>query len=159
MAVEYITRSREFYSAKGMPAYQWSSFEDAPFAALKMPLSECRIGVLSSSGVFLRGQEPFNPDRNDFTFREIPRQLAPADIVINHNSYDHTDALRDINCVIPLKALDFLEREGVVKEVAGPIVTFMGRITSRLKLVNEMAPAVFERFRAMKVDAVFMIPV
>jgi D-proline reductase (dithiol) PrdB len=159
MAVDYIARTTASYSAQGYPPYQWTSFDDAPFAPLKKPLSECRIGVLSTSGVYLPGQEPFNPERDDLTFREVPRSITSADVRINHNNYDHTDALQDINCVIPVKAFDVLEQEGFVRGVAEPIFTMMGRVFRRTALVREMAPWLHERFRAMEVDAVLLIPV
>ncbi|MBI2856008.1 MAG: hypothetical protein HYX93_04100 [Chloroflexi bacterium] len=159
MPVNYIQRTTAAYSAQGFQPYQWSSFDDAPFTPLGKPLSECRIGVLSTAGVFLPDQQPFNPDRDDFTFRDIPRSITSADVLINHNNYDHTDAMQDINCVIPVKALEVLEKEGYVKGFAEPIITMMGRVFRRSILTREMCPYLHQRFQEMEVDAVLLIPV
>jgi D-proline reductase (dithiol) PrdB len=159
MAIDYITRLQANFSAQGFPEYQWSAFEDAPFAPPKKPLSECRIGVISSAGVHLPDQEPFNPVRDDFTFREVPRSMTQDQVQIHHNNYDKTDAYRDINCVIPFSALAALEAEGYVKEVADPVITFMGRVFRRSALTKEMAPWVHQRLQDMEVDAAFLIPV
>ena len=159
MAIDYITRLQANFSAQGFPDYQWSTFQDAPFTPMAKPLSEARIGVVSSAGVHLPDQEPFNPVRDDFTFREIPRNMTQEQVQIHHNNYDKTDAFRDINCVIPLKALDRLEEEGFVKSVADPVITFMGRVFRRSALAKEMAPWLHQRLQAMEVDAALLIPV
>ena len=159
MAVDYIPRLQANFSAQGFPEYRWSDNDDAPLTPLKKPLSECRIGVLSSAGVHLPDQEAFNPVRDDLTFREIPRSITQDQVQIHHNNYDKTDAHRDINCVIPLKAFTVLEEEGLVKSVADPILSFMGRVLRRSALTKEMAPWLLRRFQEMDVDAAFLIPV
>lgn len=159
MAVDYIKRLQANFTAQGFPEYRWSTNDDAPLTFLRKPLSECRIGVLSSAGVHLPDQEAFDPVRDDLTFREIPRQMAQDQVRIHHDNYDSTDANRDVNCVIPLRALTVLEEEGFVKSVADPIITFMGRVLRRSELMREMAPWLGRRFREMGVDAVFLIPV
>ena len=136
MAVDYIKRLHANFSAQGFPEYRWSVNDDAPLTPLKKPLSECRIGVLSSAGVHLPDQEAFNPVRDDLTFREIPRDITQDQVRIHHDNYDKTNAYRDINCVIPLKALTVLEEEGFVKSVADPILTFMGRVLRRSALAG-----------------------
>jgi len=159
MAVEYIPRLERNFSSQGFPPYQWTKNEGAPFTPLTKPLSECRIGVLSSAGVHLPDQEAFNPVRDDLTFREIPMDITQDQVQIHHNNYDKTDAYRDINTVIPFKALSVLEEEGFIKSVAAPVITFMGRVLRRSALTKEMAPWLAQRFKEMEVDAAFLIPV
>tara|TARA_Y100000310_G_C20240623_1_gene604492 strand:- start:110 stop:589 length:480 start_codon:yes stop_codon:yes gene_type:complete len=159
MAIDYIPRLQANFSAQGFPEYQWTDNDGAPLTPLKKPLSECRIGVLSSAGVHLAEQEAFNPVRDDLTFREIPRSMTQEQVEIHHNNYDKTDAYRDINCVIPFKAFSVLEEEGFVKSVADPVLTFMGRVFRRSALRNDMAPWAYQRFQEMDVDAAFLIPV
>jgi hypothetical protein len=56
--VSYIDKSREYYAAQGYGRpYSWASHADAPFAALKKPLSESRIGLVTTV-FFPRGSEP-----------------------------------------------------------------------------------------------------
>jgi len=47
--VSYIDKSREYYAAQGYDrSYEWAAFADAPFASLTKPLSECRVGVVTT---------------------------------------------------------------------------------------------------------------
>jgi len=48
--VSYIDKSREFYLNKGYNnPYRWATHSDAPFTALAKPLSESRIGVITTA--------------------------------------------------------------------------------------------------------------
>ena len=48
--VSYIDKSRNYYGAQGYPQpYQWAYNHDVPFASLDKPLSECRIGLVTTS--------------------------------------------------------------------------------------------------------------
>jgi hypothetical protein len=49
--VSYMDRSREYYAAQGYTRpYGWAHFDDVPFAPLKKPLSECRVGLVTTAG-------------------------------------------------------------------------------------------------------------
>ncbi len=49
--VSYIDRSREYYAAQGYSRpYTWAHHDDAPFTLLKKPLSECRVGWVTTAG-------------------------------------------------------------------------------------------------------------
>lgn len=49
-AVSYIDKSREFYAASGYKQpYRWPRYDDVPFARLEKPLSQCRIGVVTTA--------------------------------------------------------------------------------------------------------------
>ena len=48
--VSYIDKSREYYRASGYERpYRWAHYEDAPFAPLTKPLSQSRIGVVTTA--------------------------------------------------------------------------------------------------------------
>ena len=47
--VPYMQRTRDYYLALGFAAYRWAHFVDAPFAPLRIPLSQAR--VLSAAGI------------------------------------------------------------------------------------------------------------
>jgi hypothetical protein len=49
--VSYIDRSREYYSAQGYKKpYAWPHYDDVPFTPLCKPLSECRVGLVTTAG-------------------------------------------------------------------------------------------------------------
>ena len=48
--VSYIDKSREYYRAQGYEKpYIWAHHHDAPFCRLSRPLSECRVGVVTTA--------------------------------------------------------------------------------------------------------------
>ena len=156
MPVRYIEQVRKFYADH--PPYQWSTFETSPLTPLSKPLSRCRIALISSSGIYRKDQAPFDGVKNDLTWREIPTDVDPADLRISHFS-KNAKAVTDVNTVFPFQRLRELAAEGVIRELASPTFTFVGRIFARTRLQKEMAPALLERLRAMDVDAALLVPV
>ena len=156
MPVAYIEQVRKFYAEQ--PPYQWSTYETSPLTPLGKPLSRCRIGLLSSSGIYRKDQSPFEDVKNDLTWREISTDVDPADLRISHFS-KNAKAVTDVNTVFPFQRLRELAAEGFIGELASPAFTFMGRIFMRSRLQKEMAPALLERLRALAVDAVLLVPV
>jgi len=136
--------------------------EADPWALLPKPLARCRIALVTTGGVHLRSQPPFdmrNPD-GDPTFREIPAGTPRGNLVITHDYYDHRDADRDLNVILPLDRLEELAREG---RVAGPAplhLGFMGHVDGPLveRLIRETAPAAARRLAEAGADAVLLAP-
>jgi hypothetical protein len=100
-----------------LPQLRRMALETVPWSPLRRPLAEATVALVTTSGVHLVGDRPFNLT-SDATFRVIPRSADPADLTISHLAYDRTDALRDINLVFPLQRLRELEVEGVIGRVA-----------------------------------------
>ena len=48
--VSYIDKSREYYAASGYERpYRWARYDDVPFSPLTKPLSQCRLGVVTTA--------------------------------------------------------------------------------------------------------------
>ncbi|MBI2305203.1 MAG: hypothetical protein HYU86_10740 [Chloroflexi bacterium] len=156
MPVDYIAKTRGAYPDQ--PPYQWSKFDTSPWTPMTKPLSRCRISIVSSGGVHLKSQPPFDGEKNDLTFREIPKNVDVASLMITHNHYDHRDADRDVNCIFPIERFRDLEKEGFIGELAPTSYTLMGRIFRRTALLQEMAPYLLRRLKEEAVDALFMVP-
>lgn len=92
--ISYIELAQKAFPDQ--PPYQWSTFQESPFTPLKKSLRESRIGLISSCGVYQKDQPPFDPNKNDLTFREIPTIVDPRELRIGHNFYDSTDAKKDV---------------------------------------------------------------
>ncbi len=123
-----------------------------PRTPLGKPLAECRVAIVTTSGVHLRDQPPFdmkNPN-GDPTFREIPDKSPRGDLTITHNYYDHRSADRDINVVFPLDRLGELAGEGRIAGRASLHLGFMGHIDGPLvdRLIEETAPEAARRLIA-----------
>src|SRR3954462_1523356 len=75
-----------------------------PFTPLRKPLAACRVALLTTAGIHLRNQLPYNMENSDGdpTYREIPTDVDLDQITITHKYYDHKDADADLNVVFPL---------------------------------------------------------
>jgi D-proline reductase (dithiol) PrdB len=148
-------------------AQRWGRRFDAlnsdttPFAPMKKPLHTCRLALITTGGVHLRSQEPFNmsDSRGDPSFRAIPADTAAADLMITHDYYDHRDAERDLNILFPLERLRELAAQGVFAGL-GTSYGFMGHIEPPHveTLLQHSAPDVARRLRREQIDAVLLTP-
>ena len=157
--VDYIARTREQYDKLGYPPYQWVRNEDEPpFAPLAKPLSEAKVGLVASGGIYRTGQVAFHY-RDDFSFREIPANTPNSELRATHFAYDLTDARRDPNAVFPLETLRNLVDEGHIGSLGPHAYTFMGGIYSVRKVRDALAPAIAERLLNDEVDLAILVPV
>ena len=157
--IDYIAQTRETYAAQGYQPYRWALNEDPPsWATLGKPLSEARLGLIASGGVYRRGQVGFT-HRDDVTHREIPTEVDTGEVRVTHFAFDPSAARRDPNVVFPIDTLRSLVAEGVVGELAPLALTFMGGIYSQRRLASELIPVLVDRTLEMEVDAVLLVPV
>jgi len=154
--IKYIEGTKSAFPDQ--PPYEWSRFDSAPWTPIEKELSKSRIVLISSGGVYRRDQEPFKPDKNDLTFREIPKDVNFEELRISHDFYDHTDADKDKNCVFPLERLRELEKEGFIGELSEVHFTFMGRIFKRTQLQSDMIPHLVQRLKELSIDLAFLVP-
>jgi len=135
---------------------------DTPWAPLSKELKDCRVALVTTAGVHLRSQPPYDMEdgEGDPTFREIPSWARLEDLMITHNYYDHRDADQDINVVFPIERLKGLEAIREIGQVAPRHFSFMGHILGRHieTLVNWTGPEVARMLKADGVDAVFLTP-
>ena len=157
--VEYISRIRDNYARLGYKPYSWVRNADIPpWAPLSKPLSECRLGLAASGGIYAAGQVAFHY-KDDISIREIPANVDTKDLRATHFAYDLSDARTDPNVVFPVDTLRRLVREGFLGGLAGRFHTFMGGIYSARRVTEVLAPALAARFREDGVDAVLLVPV
>jgi D-proline reductase (dithiol) PrdB len=133
-----------------------------PFAPPRRPLRDAVIGMVTTAGVHLRTQPPFDmsdPD-GDPSFRVIPSDATAGDLVITHKYYDHSAADRDINVVLPIDRLRELRAEERIGGIAPFIYGFMGHIDGAhvRTLVEETAPEVARRLADDGAEGVFLTP-
>jgi D-proline reductase (dithiol) PrdB len=135
---------------------------DTPWAPLAKPLCDSVVALVTTAGVHLKSQEPFDmadPD-GDPSFRAIPVDAARADLTITHKYYDHSAADRDINVVLPLDRINELVAERRIRGIAPFAYGFMGHIDGpHVKtLIEKTAPEVARRLKADRADAVILTP-
>jgi D-proline reductase (dithiol) PrdB len=157
--VRYMDAITERYARLGYTPYRWYHAEDSmPCVPLAKPLSECRIGALTTSGVYAIGQVAFHY-KDDASLREIPSDTEDADLRFSHLTQQYlVNAKRDPNCIVPLKALRKLVHNGVIGALADAIFSCMGGIYSQRRVREELIPVLHRRFVEQKVDAVLLAP-
>ena len=130
-----------------------------PFTPFDGDLSRASVAIVSAAGVHRRDQEPFNigDDLGDLTYRVMDGGEGPAELMVTHDHYDHTDADQDINVVFPLEILHELAAEGVIGGVARKHVGYMG-YTMRLKeMYEQTAPQIAQEIdKGSRADIVLL---
>jgi len=117
------------------------------------------VALLSTGGIYIKDiQPPFNPDRDDLTFREIPKDVDSKTLAISHDNYDHTDAEKDINCIFPIERLCKLDKQNYIGEFAPITYTMMGRIFRRTALQQELAPQILQKLKDAEIDVFLLVP-
>ena len=111
--------------------YPWFTTIGEPFARLEKPLSEARIGLATTGGYSIDGEQ--EPMRGYPTFgdeipqiRTIPFDVNRERLRINHPGYDHKYAEADINANLPLDRLQEFVAEGAIGSVAPDTLVLMG---------------------------------
>ncbi len=157
MPVDYIARTRELYHPS--PPYRWCDkrSEPVPWTPLDKKLSECRVALASSGGIYAEGQEPFH-FKDDTSIRVIDSDCDTASLRVAHFGYPIGEAAKDPNCVFPLDPLREMAASGEIGELAPRAVTFMGGIYSQRRVNEELIPAVLEVVRAQDVDLFYIVP-
>src|SRR5258705_5458176 len=91
--------------------------DTAPFRHRTKPLAACRLAIVTTAGVHVRGDRLFTP--GDQTYRVIPSGTPTADILQSHTSigFDRVAIMRDINISFPIDRLRELVARG---ELGGP---------------------------------------
>ncbi len=170
LADHIVTGQQQAYDRPGSYAYG-----DTPFTPLSKPLSAVRIGLLTSSGHFVAGDDPQPFGIEDMTQDEairriddflksapqlshIPVDTPPENLRVRHGGYDVRAAQADPNVNLPYVLLQELANAGVFAEFAPTVYSFVGA-TSQLRLQKHEGPAWVELCQAQGVDAMVLVPV
>jgi D-proline reductase (dithiol) PrdB len=157
--IDYLARTRALYDRLGYAPYRWHHSDDTvPLVRPAVPLAQCRVALLSSGGIYRRGQIAFH-HADDVSFRVIPTDTPSSELRATHFAYDLTDARRDPNVVFPLDTLRRLADDGVIGGLGPYAYTFMGGIYSTRRVAETLVPALVERVVADHVDLALLVPV
>lgn len=141
---------------------QLEDYGSPPWALFSKPLTHCRIALVTTAGVHCKGDPPFNMDDKDGdpTYRIIPHNTPREALCITHDYYNHRDADKDVNIVLPLERLQELVEEQIIGAAAPFHYSFMGHIDGLhiSRLLSTTAPEVARRLKQEQVDAVVLTP-
>lgn len=132
-----------------------------PFARLRKPLSESKVALVTTGGVHLKSQEPFDIDDplGDCSYREIPSDANPEDLTWTHYYHAPERAERgDLGGLLPIAALRESASEGVILCANHRHFSFMGAIHDAGPLIDETAPEVAGKLFSDGVDVALITP-
>lgn len=143
--------------------YRWRAVDPVPWQSVQKPLTECRVGLVSSAGLIQEGQEPFDSTirGGDFSYRKIPSDSSMERLIDTHRSqsYDHSGISRDPNLALPLERLQELHEADAIGSVASHHISFMGSITAPGRLMRRTAPEAAAEMVQDGVDLAILVPV
>ena len=146
-----------------MRAYRYRQVDWSPGARLAKPINTAKLALITSAGLHLPTQPPFDESvrGGDFSFRELPSDTDIQSLLIAHRSsaFDRAGALEDGNLVFPLDRLRELVKSRELGSLNRRHFSFMGSISAPGRLTAQTAPAVASEFHRDNVDAVFLVPV
>ena len=140
---------------------------EIPWAEVRKPLAESRLALLSTAGLSMRGDAPFDmemerktPTRGDPSWRRLRSDATSASVEANHLHIDTGYIARDLNVALPLDRTRELVAEGVVGALADSHYSTMGYQGSDTStLENESAPQIAAAMRSEEVDLALLAPV
>jgi len=140
---------------------------DTPWTAVGKPLAESRVALLSTAGISMRDDSPFdmdgeraNPVWGDPSWRRITSDATSPDIEVNHLHIDTGYITRDINVALPTTRLAELAGAGLIGSVAPHHYSIMGyQGDDSAALENESGPAIAHAMRNDAVDLAILAPV
>ncbi len=153
--VRYIDKTRAYYEAEGYgKPYEWAHFDDipfTPFAAVGKPLSECRVGVVTTSEMARQGSDivPDDPKRLVYS---LPTGIPVA-------AYDrYATTLDDVDSYLPLTHLHRFVSEGKIGAVA-PRFQMIASEYSQRKTLKVDAPEILRLMHEDRVDVAVLTAV
>ena len=84
-----------------------------PWTPMDKPLSEARVALVTSAGISLKSDPPFDmereklePDWGDPTFRVIPKETTAGDVNVNHLHINTSFILEDLDVMLEITVLE-----------------------------------------------------
>ncbi len=126
-----------------------------PYTPVVRKLAEMTVALVSSTGVYLKDQEPFG-DNGDESYRVLPGELNSQDLRFRHGHYDTSEAEKDPNCVFPIDRLREAAAEGFIQRVSNKHIGFKGFSPNLKAQYERLAPAIAAEIERSQADAVVL---
>jgi D-proline reductase (dithiol) PrdB len=138
---------------------------EIPWTPLEKPLADCTVAVISSGGIALKTDTPFdqegeriNPWWGDPSHRVIPNTATSQDVELYHLHIDASFGRQDLNCLLPLQRLDELTEAGEIGRSSPRHYSFMGYQIDPTSLVEDTTPRMIRDLKEDGVDVVLLVP-
>lgn len=136
-----------------------------PWMPLSKPLKDCTVSLVTSSGISLKSDPPFDMEREkreplwgDRSYRVIPRGTRSDQIDVNHLHINTNWIKQDINVMLPFQRMEELEAEGVIGRLAPSSYSFYGFQWQSTEFLDTAVAPMVPRMKQEGVDAVLLFP-
>lgn len=136
-----------------------------PWTPMSKPLREATISLITSAGISLKSDSPFEmerekrePLRGDRSFRMIPKWTVGRDIEVNHLHINTTYIKKDMNVILPLSRMAEFEQEKIIGRLADTAYSFYGFQWQNTEFLSEAIEPISKKMKLENVDAVLLTP-
>lgn len=136
-----------------------------PWTPLRKPLSQSTVALLSSAGIAMKSDTPFdqegerkNPWWGDPSYRVLPKNATEKDIRVCHMHIDPSYPEQDLNCLFPLQRLQEMEDRGRIGQISQRHYSIMGYILNPEQLLQDTVPALIRDLEKDLADVVILVP-
>jgi D-proline reductase (dithiol) PrdB len=141
------------------PGFEFTSCHDTPITPLSRPLNKCTVVLITTGGLYLRTDSPFdlNLKDGDCSHRILPGDVRHEDLMISHKWYNHKFINTDLNCVFPIDRMNEYVRKKEIQSLSEEHYSFMGHIYDTGPLADN-SEQVGKRLKEQGVDIAFLTP-
>jgi len=139
--------------------------ETIPWKPMAKPLAQTTIALVTSAGISLKSDPPFDMEREkretfwgDRSYRRIPRGTTEKDVNVNHLHINTKYILQDINVMLPLTRMAEFEHESVIGHLAPTSYSFYGFQMESNDFIHEAIEPMSGQMRTEGVEAVLLTP-
>jgi D-proline reductase (dithiol) PrdB len=136
-----------------------------PWTPMSKPLSRTTLSLVTSAGISLKTDPPFDMEREkreaiwgDRSYRSIPRGTTEKEIDVNHLHINTTYIKQDINVMLPLARMAEFEKEGVIGRLAPTSYSFYGFQWENTEFLKEAIAPISRKMKLEGVGAVLLTP-
>jgi D-proline reductase (dithiol) PrdB len=136
-----------------------------PWTPLSKPVNQARFSLVTSAGISLKTDPPFDMEREkqeptwgDRSYRPLPKDTTEGDITANHLHIHTGFILKDINVMLPLARMKEFEQEGIIGSLAPTAYSFYGFQWENTDFLTEAIEPMSKQMKVEGVDAVILIP-
>ena len=146
-----------------IPEEEFSGY--IPWTPLAKPLNQISLSVITSAGISVKSDRPFDMEREkreplwgDRSSRVIPRQTTEKEVDANHLHINTRYIKEDINVMLPLARMAELEAEGIIGRLAPHAYSFYGFQWKNTDFLKEAIEPIARKMKAEGVEAVLLTP-
>ncbi len=136
-----------------------------PWTPLSKPLRQATFSLVTSAGISLKSDPPFDMEKEkrdflwgDRSFRAIPRQTTEKEIDVNHLHINTSYIKQDINVILPLARMAEFEAEGIIGRLAPNAYSFYGFQWQSTDFLKEAIEPISKKMKAEGVETILLTP-